>query len=293
MASVARAVPRPPSSSSSSSRSSWPSLSQRISVGGVPASSARRRLRSRSIFSGGKKPNWRSARSSRSSRRGKAAIRGAPLLGRLQDGFAAGHVLAQPARHVEVMLRLVPRPLHFVASGPGGLLDDDACRTAAARAACGGGGGTAALARRPCVGPPPPSSRTPRVLIGSTVISVSSCSERWVVRSKPRMDEMSSPHHSSRAGAAMPKPYTSTMPPRTLNSATSVTVGTRRYPIRSSVRATSAGGRRSPVASRSRSRSSAAGIRVRSAVARAVVTSSRSRPCSSASIVSARSPAIS
>ena len=72
----------------------------------------------------------------------------------------------------------------------------------------------------------PPGS--PCVLIGRIVTSVSSCSERWVVRSNPRMDETSSPHHSSRAGAAMPKPYTSRMPPRTLNSATSVTVGTRR-----------------------------------------------------------------
>jgi hypothetical protein len=78
-----------------------------------------------------------------------------------------------------------------------------------------------------------------------------------------------------------------------LNSATSVTVGTRRYPIRSSVRATSPGGRRSPVARLSRIRSSAAGISVRSAVARAVVTSTRRWPRSRAAIVSARSPAIS
>ena len=38
---------------------------------------------------------------------------------------------------------------------------------------------------------------------------------------------MSSPHHSTRAGDAIPKPYTSRMPPRTLNCATSVTVATR------------------------------------------------------------------
>ena len=75
---------------------------------------------------------------------------------------------------------------------------------------------------------PSASSRTPAVVIGRTVISLSSCSERCVVRSNPRIDDTSSPHHSIRAGAAIPKPYTSRIPPRTLNSATSVTVGTRR-----------------------------------------------------------------
>jgi hypothetical protein len=44
------------------------------------------------------------------------------------------------------------------------------------------------------------------VLTGSTVTSSSSCSERWVVRSKPRIEVISSPHHSSLAGTAIPKP---------------------------------------------------------------------------------------
>ena len=71
------------------------------------------------------------------------------------------------------------------------------------------------------------SSRTATVFIGNTVMLLSSSSDRWVVESN-RSDVMSSPHHSSRAGTAMPKPYRSRIPPRTLNSATSVTVGTRR-----------------------------------------------------------------
>ena len=125
MASVARVAPRPPSSSSSSSRSSWPSLSQRMRVGGVPARSARRRLRSRSIFSGGKKPNWRSARSSRSASRGKAREPRAPRLGALQDRIALGHVLAQPPGDLQVMLRLAPRAIHLVPVGARRLLDQE------------------------------------------------------------------------------------------------------------------------------------------------------------------------
>ena len=90
---------------------------------------------------------------------------------------------------------------------------------------------------------------------------------------------MSSPHHSSRAGAAIPKPYTSRMPPRTLNSATSVTVPTRAvsHPLE---RRGHVG--RGPAARRRRAgagaRSSAAGTSVRSAVARAVVTSDPQPP---------------
>ena len=44
------------------------------------------------------------------------------------------------------------------------------------------------------------------VLTGRTVTSCSPSRERWVVRSNPRMEVMSSPHHSSRAGTAIPKP---------------------------------------------------------------------------------------
>ena len=95
MASVARVPPRLPSSSSSSIRSSCPSLSQRIRVGGAPASSARSRLRSRSIRSGGKKPNWRSTRSSRSSSRGKAPIRARHASG--SSKMASGSARPRPA----------------------------------------------------------------------------------------------------------------------------------------------------------------------------------------------------
>ena len=65
------------------------------------------------------------------------------------------------------------------------------------------------------------------VLTGRTVIRSIASPERCVSRSKPRRDTISSPHHSIRAGPAIPKPYTSMIPPRTLNCATSVTVGTR------------------------------------------------------------------
>jgi hypothetical protein len=55
-------------------------------------------------------------------------------------------------------------------------------------------------------GPDPSPSVSDRVLTGSTVTSLSSSRERWVVRSKPRIEVTSSPHHSTRAGTAMPNP---------------------------------------------------------------------------------------
>ena len=86
------------------------------------------------------------------------------------------------------------------------------------------------------------------------VTSGSSAPERCVVRSKARIELIVSPHHSSRAGAAMPKPYTSTMPPRTVNSATSVTVGDAGVPHPlERTRRPRAAGDSSPAASCSRS----------------------------------------
>ena len=133
---------------------------------------------------------------------GKAREPLAPALRRLENVLPPGHLLAEPAGDLEVMAGLVPRPPDLVPVGSRGLLDDDGVggeqlEQGAAPGSAGGG-----IARRSSSH----SSLTAWVVIGSTVISLSSWSERWVVRSNPRIEETSSPHHSSRAGAAMPKP---------------------------------------------------------------------------------------
>ena len=47
----------------------------------------------------------------------------APLAGRLEDAFPAGHVLTQPPGHLEMVRGLVPGPGDLVEVGPGGFLD--------------------------------------------------------------------------------------------------------------------------------------------------------------------------
>ena len=139
---------------------------------------------------------------------------------------------------------------------------------------------------------PPPSVLTGRIVARSIVSP-----ERCESRSKLRIEATSSPHHSRRAGAAIPNPYTSRIPPRTLNCATSVTVGTRSYPMSVRRPTTSLSDTLPPSpfpgANTSLMSRSAAGTPVRSAAARAVVTSTRTCPDSSSSSVSTRSPAIS
>jgi hypothetical protein len=114
---------------------------------------------------------------------------------------------------------------------------------------------------------------------------------------------IASPDHSIRAGAAIPNPYTSRIPPRTLNCATSVTVATRVYPIASSCFTVSVSDPLpgppfalpfpSSPSKTTRIDWRVAGTPVRSAVARAVVIRMRTSPDSRASSVSTRSPAIS
>jgi hypothetical protein len=58
----------------------------------------------------------------------KAAEPDGPVLGRLENVLAPGDVLAQPPRHAQVVLRLLPGPLHLVAVGTGGLLHDERVR---------------------------------------------------------------------------------------------------------------------------------------------------------------------
>ena len=139
------------------------------------------------------------------------------------------------------------------------------------------------------------------VVTGRMVIRSSASPERWVSRSNPRRETISSPHHSIRAGPAIPKPYTSMIPPRTLNCATSVTVSVRAYPMAPSRSTTALSPTPSPTPTptprpgwrTNRIACRAAGIPVRSALARAVVTSTRTVPRSSDSTLSIRSPAIS
>ena len=141
-------------------------------VGGEPASSARSRLRSRSTFSGGKKPNWIAARSPPSRSRGKRGERGAPDLRLRQDGAPAGHVLAQAPGHLEMVLGLLPRAGHLVGVGARGFLDDEGVgrEEIEQRGACGAGSARCALPslrlHRAAPLPHPP------VLTGSTVISL-------------------------------------------------------------------------------------------------------------------------
>ncbi len=128
---------------------------------------------------------------------------------------------------------------------------------------------------------------------GSTVTDSVSPSDRWLSRSNARTERISSPHHSILVGAAMPNPYTSKMPPRTANWATSSTVGRRSYPIPSSTSIAWAGLRSSPTARVSCIDRTARGIAVSSPVARTVVTTTDTSPLNRASTVSTRSPAIS
>ena len=116
----------PPSSSSSSSRSSWPSLSQRIRVGRSPASRPRSRSRCRGRpapagrtrpgASAGSSPERAAARSRRAAPR--------HVSGASNRSLPRGHVLAQPPRDLEVMLRLAPGARHFFGVGAGRFLDD-------------------------------------------------------------------------------------------------------------------------------------------------------------------------
>ena len=211
---------RAPSSSSSSSRSSWPSLSHRISVGGAPAEQRR---------AAGSGPG-RPARAGRSRTAGPparpaAAAGGTPRAARASARaprrfLTRRHVLAQPASHLEMVLGLVPGALHLVPVGAGGFLDDDGVGREQLEQRRRTGGPSSRLAGGPVLGadrsdrrlPPSPaaavtpssSSRTAWVVIGRTVTSRSSCSERWVVRSNPRMrgDVVAPPFEPGRRGHA-------------------------------------------------------------------------------------------
>ena len=72
-----------------------------------------------------------------------------------------------------MVLRLVPGALHLVGVGAGGFLDEDGVGRAGARGACVAAGGREAPAAG-CVRSLAPPGRARRVVIGSTVISLSS-----------------------------------------------------------------------------------------------------------------------
>ena len=124
---IARVAPlrdRAPSSSSSSMRSSCPSLSQRISVAGSPPRRDRSRLRSRSIRSGGKNPNCRSTFSPRNRRRGNASIDRRQTSGAHEDRIPAWHVLPQTPGDLQMMLRLTPCSADLIEVRAIGLFDE-------------------------------------------------------------------------------------------------------------------------------------------------------------------------
>jgi len=200
------------------------SLSHRMTVGGSVATIWRRRLMSRSIASGGaigthgglggiERDSWE-AGEPRLPRRGSTnsasrAGGSSPSRERPRDGGLPRSTRA-------------PLPAPAPTLAPGRSTASPGSRSRSDRR----GRGAACCA--PTSPGPPPS-----VFTGSTVTRSIASPERCESRSKVRSDSMSSPHHSSRAGAAIPNPYTSRIPPRTLNCATSVTVGTRTYPIAS------------------------------------------------------------
>ena len=104
--------------SSSSRRSAWPSLSQRMIVG-IPSRTTRRsRLMSRSIASGGESGKTTSrARARVGHRRGDACrtprASASVASGGSNSSSRARRVLAATAREVDVVLRLVPRALQL------------------------------------------------------------------------------------------------------------------------------------------------------------------------------------
>ena len=241
-------------------------------MGGEPARSDRSRFRSRSTFSGGKNPNCRSAgvvAQRAAGERPRFAARQAVRL--LQDGVALGHVLPQPPRDLEVVLRLAPRALHLVGVGAGGLLDDDRCRAGSSSSSV-----VAARRGRPT---PSPSSRTRAVLTGRTVTSLQLLERALGGEVEP-----------ADGGDVVAPP----LEPRRRRHPEAVDVedaaahaelrdlGHRAapgdIPSPRAPRPRSVGACRSPGPRRSRSRSSAAGTSVRSAVARAVVTSDPQPP---------------
>ena len=108
----------------------------------------RSRLRLRSIRSGGRKPNWRSACSLAQQRAGETGRAAPPRPPALQKSASRlRHVFAQPPGDLEMVLRLPPGPGDFVGVGAGGFLDDEGVRRAAAPAASA----RARTGRRPAV----------------------------------------------------------------------------------------------------------------------------------------------
>ena len=277
-----------PRSSSSSSRSSWPSLSQRMSVGcrareqgaeprDLAVDPLRREepdLEVHRLLAGGG-----AARTPPGARATAPATR--------TDLLAPRHVLAQPPGDLEMVLGLAHARSTSSASGPAASSTRRVSAASSSRSELRTGAppsGAARAARRA----PDRQHRhlvelLERALRGQVEPAERGERRRPTIRSAP--------------ACVMPKPYTSTMPPRTLNSATSVTVGTRRYPIDSSAATTalrpgvSRPARREPEACAARSARRHAGAlgRWRAPSSPGSGAAPRAAPAS----VSTRSPAIS